>query len=192
MEFLKQHLTPELYQSLETALKGNDKIKLTNLADGEFVSKAKFDAELGKVTDLTTQIADRDKQITELGKMSGINEELKGKITELESANKTSNEEWKNKLAKQAFDFALSSELKDTYKAKDIVSVMPHLKTDAITFADGKFTGLSEQMTELTKNKAYLFGDSGADGTGAPATPPTPDGGGSWDFGFTEVNNTKK
>ncbi len=189
MEFLKQYLTPELYSQVETALKGNDKVRLGNLADGEFVSKDKYAAENAKVTDLSAQIAERDKQISELGKMAGLSEELKKQITDLQNGNANTQKEWEAKLKKQAFDFALNGELKDTYKAKDILSVMPHLKTDAISLQDGKFIGLDEQMKELTKNKAFLFGnDATPGGTGSPANPPTPDGGGAWDFGFTAVN----
>ncbi|MDE5602258.1 MAG: hypothetical protein K2J16_07155 [Clostridia bacterium] len=59
MEFLKQHISPELYQQLEEALKGNDKVKLGNLADGSYVSKRKFDDEAQKVADLIAQIEER-------------------------------------------------------------------------------------------------------------------------------------
>jgi hypothetical protein len=149
MEFLKEVLTPELYQSLENALKGNDKIKLGNLASGEYVSKRKLDDEAQKANDFATQIAERDKQIAELTKSAGMTEELKKQIEDLQKANKAAGEDYQKKLAKQEFDYALSSELKDTYKAKDVLSVMPHLKTDAIVFKDGKFNGLAEQMTEL-------------------------------------------
>lgn len=76
MEFLKQHIPAELYQQLEQALKGNDKVKLGNLADGSYVSKHKFDDEAQKVMDLTAQIAERDKQIANLGKYATDNEEL--------------------------------------------------------------------------------------------------------------------
>ena len=37
MEFLKQYISPELYAQLEEELKGNDKVKLGNLADGSYV-----------------------------------------------------------------------------------------------------------------------------------------------------------
>lgn len=132
MEFLKQHLTPELYQQLENALTGNDKVKIGNLAEGEYVSKRKYDDEVQKTADLTAKIAERDTQIEELGKTAGLTEDFKKQIKDLQDANKASETEWQNKLKKQEFDFALTSELKDTYKARDVLSVIPHLKTDAI------------------------------------------------------------
>lgn len=190
MEFLKQHISTELYQQLEEALKGNDKVKLGNLADGSYVSKRKFDDEVQKVTDLTAQIAERDKQIASLGKSASDNEELQRQIKALQEANDTATKEWQAKIEKQAFDFALNSELKDKYHAKDVISVLPHLKTDAITLKDGKFLGLDEQMKELVASKGFLFGDdTTAQGTGSPANPPAPNGGGTWDFNFNAVNN---
>ncbi|MEG1528749.1 MAG: phage scaffolding protein [Clostridia bacterium] len=186
MEFLKQHLTPELYAQLETALKGNEEVNLVNLADGEFVAKRKFIDETQKVEALNSQIAERNKQIEELSKI-GMTDELKQQIKDLQVANANTQKEWEAKLKKQEFDFALSGELKDHYKARDIISVLPHLKADAIKFADGKFDGLDEQMQALTKDKSFLFADTTEPGTGNPANPPAPDNGGAWDFGFQAV-----
>lgn len=192
MEFLKQHISTELYQQLEEALKGNDKVKLGNLADGSYVSKRKYDDEAQKVADLTAQIAERDKQIVSLGKSASDNDELQKQIKALQEANDITTKEWQAKIEKQAFDFALTSELKDRYRAKDVLSVMPHLNTEAISYKDGKLLGLDEQMTEIVASKAFLFGDLISSGTGSPATPPAPNIGGAWDFGFNAVNNTNK
>lgn len=190
MEFLKQHISTELYRQLEEALKDNDKVKLGNLADGSYVSKRKFDDEAQKVSDLTAQIEERDKQIASLGKSASDSEELQKQIKQLQEANDAASREWQAKIDKQAFDFALSTELKDKYHAKDVLSVLPHLKSDAISLKDGKFLGLDEQMKELVANKGFLFGeDTVTQGTGSPANPPAPNDGGAWDFGFTAVNN---
>ena len=43
MEFLKEYLGDELYSQVEAKLKDNDKVKLANLASGEYVSKSKYD-----------------------------------------------------------------------------------------------------------------------------------------------------
>ena len=42
MEFLKEYLGDELYSQVEAKLKDNDKVKLANLASGEYVSKSKL------------------------------------------------------------------------------------------------------------------------------------------------------
>ena len=44
MEFLINVLGDELYVQVEAVLNGNEKIKLANLADGQYVGKDKFDA----------------------------------------------------------------------------------------------------------------------------------------------------
>jgi hypothetical protein len=43
MEFLKDVLGEELYNQVAEKLKGNEKIKLANLAEGQYVDKKKFD-----------------------------------------------------------------------------------------------------------------------------------------------------
>lgn len=57
MDFLKEYLGDELYAQVEAKLKGNEKVKLANLKSGEYVSKLKYDEEVGKVTTANTQIA---------------------------------------------------------------------------------------------------------------------------------------
>ncbi len=192
MEFLKQHISEELYRQLEQALSGNDKVKLGNLADGTYVSKRKYDDEAQKVSELTAQIAERDRQLESLEQSAGDNARLQAQIKALQEAGDAASRQWQERLDRQAFDFALTAELKDRYRAKDVLSVMPHLNTEAISYKDGKLLGLDEQMTEIVASKAFLFGDLIASGTGSPATPPAPNIGGAWDFGFNAVNNTNK
>ena len=88
MEFLKEFLTPELYAQVEEALKGKeDKVVLANLKSNDYVSAAKYTAETKKVEDLKAQIAERDRQIAELGKSAGTIEELKTTIADLQKTN---------------------------------------------------------------------------------------------------------
>jgi hypothetical protein len=63
---LKEALGEELYNQVTEKLKGNDKIKLANLADGGYVGKEKFDASESTIADLKQQLTDRDKDIKEL------------------------------------------------------------------------------------------------------------------------------
>ena len=67
MEFLKEILGEELYSQVEAKLKGNDKVKLANLASGEYVSKSKFD-------DKVQELATANQTITDL---QGIAEKYK-------------------------------------------------------------------------------------------------------------------
>ena len=60
MEFLKEFLGDDLYTQVEAKLKGNDKVKLANLASGEYVSKSKYDDEIkakdAKITELSDTV----------------------------------------------------------------------------------------------------------------------------------------
>lgn len=93
MEFLKAILGEELYQQIEAAINshnGNEankdnQIKLANLATGEYVGKGKYDAlnELLKGKD--TELTTANGLIAELKKGTKGNEELQGKISNYET-----------------------------------------------------------------------------------------------------------
>lgn len=192
MDWLKEHLGEELYAQLVAKLQGNDKVKLANLVGGEYVSKLKFEDESRKAAEFKTQLQERDKQLEGLKKGAGDNEALAAQIKELQTANETAGKDYQVKLAATERDFALKDALKNDFHARDVLSVMPHLKQDAIMYKDGTFTGLKEQVEVLSKDKAFLFGSGDVPpvGTGgAPFTPPQPSGGSGFDFGFTAVRN---
>lgn len=189
MEFLKEILGDALYGQVSEKLKGNDNVKLANLAGGEYVSKAKYEALDEKFKELEKQLTERDTQLETLKKSAKDNEELTKQIKELQSANETAQKDWQAKLAAQERDFAMRETLKNDYKARDVISVIPHLKQDSILFADGKFTGLDEQVKALQKDKSFLFETdsnvpSGTGGApGAVDTPPASE----FSFGFSPV-----
>ena len=56
MEFLKEFLGDELYAQVEAKLKGNDKVKIANLASGEYVSKSKYDDKVAELATANTTI----------------------------------------------------------------------------------------------------------------------------------------
>lgn len=192
MEFLKEALGEALYKQVAEKLKGDEKVKLANLAGGEYVAKAKYEAMEAKTSELEKAIGERDKQLETLKASAGSSEALQAQIKELQTQNESTAKEYAEKLKAQERDYALKDALKSEYKAKDVLSVLPHLKQDAILFTDGKFTGLSEQIKELQTSKAFLFEQKGEDvppgSGGAQGVPPAADGAGTeWDFGFTGV-----
>lgn len=86
MEFLKDVLGEALYAQVEAALKGNDKIKLANLADGQYIDKNKFTALDKEKKALEAQLGERDSEIEELKKvdaaaLQGENKKLQDQIT---------------------------------------------------------------------------------------------------------------
>lgn len=124
--------------------------------DGNYVPKATFEAEREKSKNLTAQVADRDKQITELGTFKGTAEQLQTKVADLEK---------QNKEAKDKFDADLLQAQKDAAIRFDIAGrvidpddVLPKLDQSKIVFKDGKIaSGLTEQLDELQKSKPHYF-----------------------------------
>ena len=201
MKVLAKLLSEETNAAIDAALGAELVAQVDDLLKGitidtakeKLIPKATFDAERQKVSDYQAQIAERDKQLETLKSGVKDNEALSAQIRELQKANETTAKEYATKLAAAERDYALKDALKNTYKARDVLSVMPHLKQDTIVFKDGVFTGLKEQIEALSKDKAFLFEDPVLPGTNAPAVPPDQGGGGSgWDFGFAAVRDIKQ
>lgn len=135
--------------------------------DGNYVPKETFEAERTKVKDAQTTIAERDRQITELGKFKGTAEELQTKVTELEAKNKADSEKYAADLAKTQQEMTLKMELNG--KVIDVDDVIPKLDVTKITFKDGKITdGLQSQLDELKKAKPHYFPKEDGNGGGLP------------------------
>lgn len=129
--------------------------------DGNYIPKATFEAERQKVKDANATIAERDKQITELGSFKGTAEELQKKVDELTTANSTAKAEYEAKLTKLAQENSLKLEIAD--KVYNVEDILPKLDVTKITFKDGKVVaGLVEQMDALKKSHPHYFKDDNA------------------------------
>lgn len=145
MEFLKEILGEELYAQVAAKLKGNDSVKLANLATGEYVSKSKYDAE---------QLA-KDKRI----------QELTDKIKNFEGVDvkqlQTDVENWKTKYNQDLESARLDSAIQLAIAKSGTLSekaLMGLLDKDKIKFdKDGKLTGLDEQIEAIKKEDSFLF-----------------------------------
>lgn len=109
-----------------------------------------------QVSDLQSQIKERDTQLSELKASVKDNEKLTTKITELENANKDATAKYESKIAEMQKTHATESEVRN-YKAKNVKAVMALLKHDKIEYKDNALTGIKEQLDELVKTDAYLF-----------------------------------
>lgn len=124
--------------------------------DGAFIPKSRFNEINERNKDLTAQIADRDKQLTDLKKAAGDNETLKAQIADLQKTNKEQKEVADARIKTLQLDSAIKLAIGDTAQDVDIVTGL--IKRDALVLGeDGKVSGLKEQVEDLRKTKPFLF-----------------------------------
>lgn len=123
-----------------------------------YIPKSRFDEVNEAKKNAETLVKERDKQLEDLKKSSGDNEELKNQITQLQEENKTTKQKYEADIKKMQIDNAVQSALKDAY-AKNVTAVMALLKDlDKAELAeDGTIKGLAEQIQALQKSDSYLF-----------------------------------
>ena len=152
MDWLKEFLGEELYSQVEAKLKGNDKVKLANLASGEYVSKAKYDDDIkekeNKITELTGQVQ----------KFDGVDvDKFKQDIKDWEA-------KYQNDMAEEKKNHAIKLAVALS-KPKNEKTVMALLDTDIIKVDDkGNVTGLKEQLDKVKEENDYLFHTEDAQG----------------------------
>lgn len=145
MEFLKEFLGEELYAQVEAKLKGNDKVKLANLAGGDYISKSKYNDD----------IQSRDTKISELSetvkKFDGVDvKALQNSVTEWEN-------KYKNDLAAEKLNNAIELQIA-TSGCKNSKMLKACLDSSIIKLNDdGTLTGLKEQLENVKKESPFLF-----------------------------------
>lgn len=133
--------------------------------DGNYVPKATFEAERDKVKTANDTIADRDKQIAELGKFKGTADELQKKVDQLSADNTKKDQEYQAKLKDMEEITAIRAAIGDQVHSVD--DIMPRLDRSKLTFAEGKVVaGLVEQMDSIKKASPHYFKESKGDGKG--------------------------
>ena len=146
-----------------------------------FIPKDKYNEAAEAKKKLETDIQERDKQLEELKKAAGSNEELKKQIETLQAENKKAGEEWQAKMAQMQLDFAIDKAL-TAAKAKNAKAVKALLDMDKVKLDGDQLLGIDEQLKALQQSDPYLFGESGKVGSGT-----NPPGAGN-----PEVNPWKK
>ncbi len=146
-----------------------------------FIPKDKYNEVAEARKQLETDIAERDKQLEQLKNAAGNSEELKAQIEQLQAENQKAAEEWQAKMAQMQLDFAIDKAL-TAAKAKNAKAVKALLDLEKVKLDGDKLLGLDDQLKELQKSDAYLFGESGKVGSGT--NPPG--------AGTGEVNPWKK
>ncbi len=146
-----------------------------------FIPKDKYNEAAEAKKKLEADIQERDKQLEELKKAAGSNEELKKQIETLQTENKKAGEEWQAKVAQMQLDFAIEKALAAA-KAKNPKAVKALLDLEKVKFDGEQLLGLDDQLKAIQQSDAYLFGESGKVGSGT--NPPG--------AGTGEVNPWKK
>lgn len=147
MDFLEEFLGTELYSQVKEKLKGNDKIKLANLATGEYVSKSKYEDD----------IKSRDEKINELTenvkKFDGVD------VADLQQSVKDWETKYNEGIAAEKKNSAIKLAI-GLSKPKNEKALMALIDQDIIKLDDkGELTGLKEQLDNLKKSDSYLFED---------------------------------
>lgn len=131
--------------------------KVWEALDGSFVPKARFNEVNEENKGLKVQITDRDKQLEGLKKTSGDNAELMKQIEQLQNDNKAQKEAHSAEVAKIRLDNAIDTAL-TAAGAKNNKAVRAMLAMDGVKLdAEGKLSGLSEQLDAVKKSDGYLF-----------------------------------
>lgn len=145
MDWLKEYLGEELYSQVQKKLEGNDKVKLANLANGEYVSKDKYDGDLKekdtKIAELTNKVKEFD----------GVDiEKFKNDIKDWEIKYNTTVADLKKS---NAISLAIAKA-----KPKNEKALMALIDTEIIKLNDdGSVTGLAEQLEKVKKENGFLF-----------------------------------
>lgn len=157
MEFLKDILGDELYGEVAEKLKGNDKVKLVNLADGGYVGKEKFDSAQNTIGGLQKTLTEREHDIEELKKSIEGGDELSKQLSVLqakyESDTKSFNEKLKENSLTSAIDIAV---LKAHGKNPKVIKTLVDKSKLALS-DDGNVEGLGEMLDSLKNSDPYLF-----------------------------------
>ena len=122
MEFLKALFNGEAltYEQLAEKVKGA-KLNVANIADGSYVSRAKFDDTTNglkqQVTDLQGQLSRRDTDMADLStKLAAAQADAaklpdaQNALTAMQSKYDADKKDWETKTARQAYEFAVKTE----------------------------------------------------------------------------------
>lgn len=152
MEFLKEYLGDELYSQVEAKLKDNDNVKLANLADGEYVSKSKYDDKEEELKTANKQLANLSETVK---KFEGEDiESLKKQLTD--SQEKYDNDI--NALQTTMKKMAAVDKWLDAHPSKHRNLLKSQFDLDKIEIdKDGSIQGLDEQGTTISETYKDMF-----------------------------------
>lgn len=126
------------------------------IVDGNFVPKSRFNEVNDAKNSLDKQLKERDKQLEDLKKSSGDNEELKNQIANLQKENSEVKKQHEAELKELRLSNAIKVSLAGKVYDEDMAAACFD-KSKLILSEDGKVHGLEEQLKSLQENKGFLF-----------------------------------
>lgn len=151
----KGNVVPMTYEELEAAIDADKDIKVINLSEGGFVSKAKYDAKDEEVKGIRQQLTDANAEIQSYKDMDI--EGIKTKAAEWENKYTTETQALNNRLAEQAREHAedmFMAGYKFTSKAARN-GVLGELRAKKFQLDNGTLLGGKEFMDSLMANEEY-------------------------------------
>ena len=145
MEFLKEFLGEDLYNQVAEKLKGNDKVKLVNIADGSYVEKSIYDADIQKAKE---EAVPEGKSLIDTSEYNTL---------------KADKEKLEKDFSQHKFDSALELKLIGS-GAKNTKALKALLDLNKIELGEEGLTGFNEQLEAIKADNDYLFAAPGAGG----------------------------
>ena len=153
-----------MYERIEVIMKKEDLMKMEGMTDDlatkiaelsaeelkGFIPKTRFDEVNEAKKNAEALVKERDKQLEDVKKSTGDNEELKKQIEQLQEDNKRVVKEKEAEIKQLQINNAVQTALKDA-GAKNVTATIALLKDlDKAELAeDGTIKGLAEQIQEL-------------------------------------------
>ena len=131
--------------------------KVMDSLDGNYVTKTRFNEVTEENKTLKKSVSDRDKQLEDLKKSSGDNEELKKQIETLQQENANQKKAHDAEMTQLRLDNAIDAAL-TAAGAKNIKAVRALIDTSKVKVGeDGKLTGFDDLLSAVQKSDSYLF-----------------------------------
>lgn len=131
--------------------------KVMDSLDGNYVTKTRFNEVNEENKTLKKSVSDRDKQLEDLKKSSGDNEELKKQIETLQQENANQKKAHDAEMTQLRLDNAIDAAL-TAAGAKNIKAIRALIDTSKVKVGeDGKLTGFDDLLSAVQKSDSYLF-----------------------------------
>lgn len=154
MEQLKEYLGDALYGEVKEALKGKGKdgkdLLLAVANDGSFLPKAKFDTLYKEYRDAKEALSQGAEKAADYDRAVKENSAL---LQRLEAAEAKASAE----LLSLKREHGAENVLREAH-AKNFKAVNALVDWGAVTYENGVFSGLEEQIADLRETAPYLFG----------------------------------